>query len=377
MDLINPPPRLTWLGRAVTRLSRWRRGAEGAWEHALNTQNRVLAAGLLQAGIPATRVDSHTAFQALDGDVALLEWALAAGMSPDHQHRNNYFDHLLHRAACRGWVDEVRVLINAGANLEGQCGNHYTPLGAAVSGWGDTTTSAGSRERLAVAELLLAKGADPNAWQNCGRGSLLREAKMDFALIQRLLEAGSNPRTLTNPKPLPPFSADEDNGSLLFRGLETETVEGLSTWLALMAAHGMTAAERTPWGTSFAQEAIKSGATWKYDFPGVLRVLEAHGHDLLASDPDGNSLLHLWAEHQSSVFCEWGDALLALPGMEALAQHRNAAGQTVADVIVARGDWATGDPVVMAYVARFRSTGLTQAWADIPEPAAPTPRRRL
>jgi ankyrin repeat protein len=62
-------------------------------------------------------------------------------------------------AACRGWVDLVRLLIERGANLEVRNVFGGTPLGACL--WGSVNWPKQSGGQAACAELLLAAGAKP------------------------------------------------------------------------------------------------------------------------------------------------------------------------------------------------------------------------
>jgi ankyrin repeat protein len=62
-------------------------------------------------------------------------------------------------AACRGWVDLVRLLIERGANLETRNVFGGTPLGACA--WGSVNWPQYSGGHAACAELLLAAGAQP------------------------------------------------------------------------------------------------------------------------------------------------------------------------------------------------------------------------
>lgn len=85
-------------------------------------------------------------------------------------------------AAYRGSLVEIRLLLNAGADPNGD-GWLFTPLGDAVSG-----------EQIEAVRLLLARGADPNRFFNKGRKQVTaakfvrkpndREAQM-IALIRQ------------------------------------------------------------------------------------------------------------------------------------------------------------------------------------------------
>jgi ankyrin repeat protein len=102
----------------------------------------------------------------------------------------------LHEAASRGAADVVRLLLDAGADVDRKV-NGATPLM-------DTCLGCGSDpKRHRVAEILLAAGADPNALSGADEGDSGLTALMYAAesggteMIRLLLAAGANPSILT------------------------------------------------------------------------------------------------------------------------------------------------------------------------------------
>lgn len=88
----------------------------------------------------------------------------------------------LHKAACKGLVDIVRMLIEAGANPDGSHELGYTPLGCAAR-W----------SYVEIANLLLAAGADVNSIDHLNRTPLWW-ATFNVTMVRLLLDYGAIPQ---------------------------------------------------------------------------------------------------------------------------------------------------------------------------------------
>lgn len=167
-----------------------RLGAVGAWERAIYTGNAALADSLWRRGVRANGVDDWTLFQAFDchHDDILIK-ALERGANPNANHRNNYGDYLLQRAAVQGNVEVVDALMAAGADSSLRCHNAYDALGAVAQGWGERVADFDSRK--ACARALLKNGADARALQGKHPHSLVAADQMDLEWVDMMLGVGA------------------------------------------------------------------------------------------------------------------------------------------------------------------------------------------
>jgi len=117
----------------------------------------------------------HTLGRALfdaiyENNMVALKTILALGVDPNQFRLMMNFP--LHVAIGQGNLEAVKLLINAGANLEEKNNIRYTPLQSAVTGYFDS--------RVEVVYCLLAAGADRNAITQRGKNAFDLVARQKF-----------------------------------------------------------------------------------------------------------------------------------------------------------------------------------------------------
>ncbi len=122
--------------------------------------------------------------RARDGDIFAVRYFLEAGMSPDAPDPEGRT--ALVAAADKGRLEIVQLLLDRGAKVDFRDGKYRaTPL---------IWASLGGHEP--VAQLLLARGADPKAKQQQGVDALIAAAARGRTkLVKLLLAHGANPKT--------------------------------------------------------------------------------------------------------------------------------------------------------------------------------------
>lgn len=382
----------------LTDLSLWERlhlrakvaqkGAEACWWTAVTTENLPQVRALAALGVSAATADPLLLFRAMDQpDPEYLKGVLAAGASPNGQFRNNCWDYALHRAACRGWPEHLAALLAAGAELESRDGNDFTPLAAALHGFGDGARPWGEG-RQACARLLLDAGADPAALQNRGRYTPLGLCPMDLDLLSEILTRCPAAR-LSNPDPRVWPHADGDPAvppsHPAFRAAACTTPQELQDFVALLQRHG-TLASLTPEETAqlpgfFLAEALSpSNATVDRPIPAAqwLAAARAMGARIDGVDSEGATLWHRWvAGAEGRHAADWAETLAAEPSLQPLRTARDGAGRTPMDRARERYEAPARQvpigPVLRRNLSLFHVAMLEVAF---PEAQVSTPSRR-
>jgi ankyrin repeat protein/L-ascorbate metabolism protein UlaG (beta-lactamase superfamily) len=142
----------------------------------------ILSVLLLLSALPALAGEIHRAVQ--EGNADLVARLVQADSSvadlPDTEHQ--FANRPLHYAAEQGNVTIARILLDAGASVDGFDSDESTPLDVAAL-----------NRRPEVVDLLLARGADVNRRDKNGAYALSFAASGgDTLVIRRLLEAGSD-----------------------------------------------------------------------------------------------------------------------------------------------------------------------------------------
>ena len=119
--------------------------------------------------------------------------------------RNQAGETALHRACAAGKIDDVRELLNKGADVNAQCNAGWTPLHkACLKGWVD------------IVRLLCERGANPDIASTDEHDTPLHDAcSNDHAeVVTVLLQAGANPRLHNSEGYFPDEMVDDDNPDL-------------------------------------------------------------------------------------------------------------------------------------------------------------------
>jgi ankyrin repeat protein len=201
------------------------------------------------------------------GDASAVRAALAAATPPDLRDKDGRTP--LHWAAEGGHTEVIRVLLDAGAEVDAQELDRYfgrTPLHLAAQG--------GHTDAI---QLLLNAGAEVNA-EDRGYGSKplwYAVASGHAAAAKLLLEAGAAVNASNRTRS--PVSAGDITGET---ALDRATKDGRADLVALLLAHGASFTSR-PLFSAMARGHIE-----------VMRLLLDHGADVHAKGWDGSTLLH-------------------------------------------------------------------------------------
>lgn len=141
------------------------------------------------------------------GEVKVVRWLLERGADPNARDKSNRAP--LDKAADQGHIDAVRALVGAGADYPGYAlisaiyagrddiARFLLDSGASanVGSWGQTPLmAAADKGSLAMAQLLISRGADVRAQDSQSRGPLHMAASGGhYELCRLLLEAGVDP----------------------------------------------------------------------------------------------------------------------------------------------------------------------------------------
>lgn len=357
-------------------------GAGDAWMQAIHRHDVPTIERLMGAGVSAQGVDDWTLFTAMDlKDPRLLLASLAMGANPNAHHSNNYNDFLIHRAVARGRRTHVDALLAAGVDVSVLDGNGFTPLMTALNGFGDRAVP--WEERRPLLPVLLKAGADPSFFGAHDREAALAVAPVEVDVVALLVAHGADPQAIVNPQPAGRWvwHGPIPETSLLFRADQLSDAEALARWLEAMPGLGVALDTPRRDGALLPWHFVEQGALARDDWPEALAVLGQH-YDVTGTDPDGNTLLHVWVQERSSDWCAVGEAMLDHPGLAALVTARNRDGKTASDLAQGRLDWMSNSDEAMALADRLKAMteGVSLDHGTAPaQPAATTmrPTRRL
>lgn len=137
------------------------------------------------------RAPIHNA--ALEGQDPILAWLVETGADPAQA--DSFGLSPLHYTAVKGCVKACRVLLDAGVPVDARDHSGRTPLFRIVEHCRSTGDSSMCKRYLPLIELLLARGADPDASQNGDTALHVAAAHGLSDVVDILLKAGADPRT--------------------------------------------------------------------------------------------------------------------------------------------------------------------------------------
>ena len=362
----NPAPTLSQ--RLTSLWGRMRRGgATEAWNHALLNVDVRLAQALHATGVPAHTVWSHTLFQVLDhvlkngpyrsDCLETLDHAFSSGAPLNVQHQNNSWDYLLHRASSAGDLDMVQLLVRHGADQTVLCGNKFTPLECALSGWGQISGSA--KDRRAVAVFLINNGSPATLTQGRHENSILMSAldhvfdqdipdkAQGLALIEALIDKGA-PAVWNERRYEKDASYGDDDAGMgddprdvsapalleIVRCGPT-TAADVSWWIGLMRQHGQGAHTQSPGGLNLLQWWMARNDQDEHALAPTFDVLRREGFDPRTRTRHGDTLWHLAVRNPSNDMDAKLALLMSCPDLGDQITTPNTAGQTPLDILQA------------------------------------------
>ena len=369
-------------------------GAKQAWEIALQTNDTAMCAVLERLGVSARDVSVHTILGCMEQhqNPTAMRCVLRSGANPNTRHPNGHCGTLLHRACARGDLDIVRVLVEEGANQNERCGNGFTPLESALSGWG--VVKGPLERRTCVAHFLLSNGSDATAVQGHEGRSLLVSAGPNLELAQALLDRGapvswSAPSTPETLGPAAAHSASLGPTHILFSvfdGDHPASVGHMRRWLGVMTRSGVDVRTATnEYGYTLIQEWVRRGVHARsaqfVNVQDMCTTLVSFGADPCATTPDGDTLWHIACLTISSRSEDLLGALSRLPGLHQQADETNKKGLTPLQVLedtaddIPRDEEASKSAIVGVMRAIINRSEMDHALATPIRPFAPSRRR--
>jgi ankyrin repeat protein len=273
---------------------------------------------LVKAGayLPAVKFPDRTDFTiagwALDKDKRdVARTAITACKTPD---RKDYEGRtLLHRVSVRGWGEEMRILLQAGADVN-TLGPYGTPLHRAVRD-----------DHVEAAKILLGAGAAVNARSGSGRTPLhVAAGSRALACVELLIEHGAD----VDPK-------DKNGRTPLHKAVACSDTPETAGVIRLLLARGASPNAADNNGDASLHHAIKRGP-YKVDeiLPRIRTLLDA-GAKPGAADADGRTPLHTAVARLAGDRLDDLVALLVKHGADANAKDKD--GLTPLHLIARKG----------------------------------------
>lgn len=328
---------VSWRTRWAMRWKLLRRSLDSCWWDAIGERDLEAVHALVQLRPDTSKVSDFVVFMALDwSNSTAFNCLLRGGANPNAKNQSNYRDALIHRAACRGLLEQTRTLIACGADIHERDGNDFTALGSALHGTGENAAAWG-RERQQVAMLLLQAGARVGEWQFRGRSSALNLSPLEPEILEALIYQ-SKTFLATNPDPAAwRWMAPPTVHHVAFRLFEDQSVS------ATVARHTVEVLKKRGGLPSIAPADARLWVKQLFakDLPDEenpkawLDLLAEMGITWASSCLDGNrnTLLHLWATHRNfPKSVRWLEVLLEEPLILEKLTQRNADGKTALEL---------------------------------------------
>lgn len=177
------------LQHIVAKWAVLRTNKKEAWERAIFQENWPVFNSLYATHVSAKDVGGWDLFRAYDATPQALHMLLERGANPHVKHSNGQFEYLIQRAAGRGDMDTVALILKSGGDLTARCFNQYDVLGWAVVQWGEHNIKI--QQRRDMVRFLLENGADATSLQGTWHSSLLYNDHTDLEISAMLVEAGA------------------------------------------------------------------------------------------------------------------------------------------------------------------------------------------
>lgn len=165
------------------------KSTKDAWERAIFQENWPVFNSLYATNVSAKDVGGWDLFYAYDATPKALHMLLERGANPHVKHTNGQSEYLIQRAAGRGDIETVSLILENGGDLTSRCFNEYDVLGWSVGQWGERALEI--KKRREMVRFLLNNGAVATSLQGTSHHSLLYNNHTDFEISAMLVEAGA------------------------------------------------------------------------------------------------------------------------------------------------------------------------------------------
>lgn len=305
------------------------RSAKDAWERAIFQENWPVFNSLYATHVSAQDVGGWDLFRAYDATPQALRMLLERGANPHVKHTNGECEYLIQRAARRGDIDTVSLILKSGGDLKSRCFNEYDVLGWAVCQWGEHNTDI--QQRREMVRFLLQNGADATSLQGTSHYSLLYNDHTDLEISTMLVHAGA---------PLQWNVSYHDNtGSpitrivhlfhCIFQKPRDLSITDLDEWLQLLKHHGALGDLTPDWNNGHPlSHAILSLTASHY-----VTVIEKHLGPLDQLSKTGENIWHTLFSLPPYMIEQHKDILLERESVVALLNRPNNQGTRPRDVL--------------------------------------------
>lgn len=354
------------------------KSTKDAWERAIFQENWPVFNSLYATNVSAKAVGAWDLFRAYDATPKALHMLLERGANPHVTHSNGQFEYLIQRAAGRGDIETVSLILKAGGHLKVRCFNEYDVLGWSVVQWGEHDLDI--KQRRDMVRFLLKNGADATALQGFSQYSLLYNDHTDLEISTMLVEAGA---------PLQwDMSYHDNSGQLITRTAHLFhrifkkpsrdlCLTDLDQWMQLLKKHGALEDLTPDWnnGHPLSHTVLSSDLNPEH----YLYVIEKHLGALDQLSANGDTIWHTLLAQPPYKVRQYKDILLERNSIQSLLTQPNTQGILPRDILQQAMKQPTINPKAFEMLEEldrelFQRTILLEA---VCLEAAPTPQKRL
>lgn len=361
----------------VAKWAVFRANNKEAWERAIFQENWPVFNSLYATHVSAKDVSGWDLFRAYDATPQALHMLLERGADPHVKHTNGQFEYLIQRAAGRGDIDTVGLILKAGGDLASRCFNEYDVLGWSVIQWGEHNLDI--QQRREMVQFLLKNGADATSLQGPWHSSLLYNDHTDLEITTMLLEAGA---------PLQWQMSHHDSSGLiitqtahLFHRIFQKSSRDLcitdfNQWMELLKKHGALNNLTPDWnnGHPLSHSILSSDLN-----PGhYICVLEKHLGSIDQLSTTGENIWHTLLSQRPYKIQQYKDILLERNSTHSLLNQPNNKGILPRDILYNSMKHSDVTPKAFEMFEEldrelFQRTILLEAVGNV----APTAKKRL